>query len=165
MRQFSRERRVPVDIAMLQQGGPERVILAPEPQAVFDRAACVAHLQVQVPQHVQHRLDHALNPASGLVRNKEQQVDVRKRGHLSPAIAAHRDQRDPFALGGVRLWVQALRGKAINRVDDGIRQVAIRVGAAACCYRALCNGLGDAGAFLGDPGFQDRDRRRADLRM
>ena len=57
-------------------------------QAFIDRARRVADLLLQVPQHIEERLDHLLHAWRRLVGEEEQEVDVRKgRKHAAPVAA------------------------------------------------------------------------------
>ena len=106
--------------AAFQERGADRVVLAPEPEAVLHRAARMAHLQLKVPEHVEHRFDHALGPGGGLPRREEEQIHVRMRRHFRPAVAADGKHRDAFALGGVRERVKDPGRQAEDHLDRRI---------------------------------------------
>ena len=69
--------------------------------ALVDRARGVADFEAQVPQGVEHELDHALGVGGLLVGAQEQQIDVGEGRQRAAAVAAHRHQRQPLALGRV----------------------------------------------------------------
>ena len=150
--QFRRQRLMPADVTMLQQGGADCHILTPQTQAVLHRTAGVADLQLQVPQHVQHRLDDAFGPGGDLPRRQEQQVHVRLRGHFGPAIAAHAQDGDPFGLGRVGQGVQHQR-RVQGDPDQDIRQKRLRRHQVAC-------GAGGLQKTRLEPGVRRRLGRR-----
>ena len=81
----------------LQQRGADRHVGAPLAQALVDRAGRVADLELQVPEHVEHRLDDALAPGGLLVGKQEQEVDVRSRRQRAAAVAAGGDDGEALA--------------------------------------------------------------------
>ena len=58
-------------------------------------------LEPEIPQQVEQVLDHLLGMRRLLVGQQEQQIDVGKGRQLAAAIAADRDDRQPFARGRV----------------------------------------------------------------
>ena len=66
-----------------------------------DGARGVADFEAEVPQGVEHELDHALDVRRLLVGPHEQQIDVGEGRQRAAAVAAHRHQRQALALGGV----------------------------------------------------------------
>ena len=50
----------------------------------------MADLQVQIPQHVERKLDHLFHLRGDLTRGHEQQVDIGMGGHFATPVAAHR---------------------------------------------------------------------------
>ena len=126
--QLCREGAVTCQKPVLQHGGPDGEILRAEADAVLDGAAGMADLQPQIPQDVEHGFNHALRPCGDLVGGQEQQVDVGKRRHFTPAIAPHRKDRNPFAGGGRGDGVQHVHGGHERRRDQPIGQIGIRPG-------------------------------------
>ena len=79
------------DEPRLDERGADGHVGARLPQAFIDRARRVADLLLEVPQHIEERLDHLLHARRRLVGEEEQEVDVRKgREHAAP-VAADRD--------------------------------------------------------------------------
>ncbi len=141
--QLGRQRRIAFEVACLEKRGPDRVIVAGLFQAVLHRPAGMANFQMQVPHHVEHGFDHALGPAGDFVGCQEQQVDVGKRRHLRPAIAAKCQKRDALAAGLVRHRVKMLRRRMEDRAHDAVGQIAVGRGRLARGKRAGLEGLGD----------------------
>jgi hypothetical protein len=63
-------------------------MVAAEADHVVHRAARMADLQPQVPEQIEHRLDHLLGPAGRLPGRDEGDVDVGMERHLAAPIAA-----------------------------------------------------------------------------
>ena len=95
------ERSVAEQEARFQQRGADRHVGRRLAQALVDRARRVADLQLEIPQHVEHRLDDALAPGGLLVGKQEQQVDVRPRRQRAAAVAAGGDDREALARGRI----------------------------------------------------------------
>lgn len=91
----------PVQEARLEQAGADRHVAPGLPDALVHRAHGMADLQPQVPQHVEHVLEHLFDPRRPLVGQHEQQVHVRERRHLAPPVAADRHDREMLARGRV----------------------------------------------------------------
>ena len=89
------------EVAGLEQAGADGHVRLGQPHAVVDRAGGVADLQAEIPQHVEHVLDHLLAMGRPLVGQQEQQVDVGTGRQLAAAIAADRDQGQLLAAGRV----------------------------------------------------------------
>ena len=65
-------------------------------------------LLAQIPEHVQHGLDHALAPGRLLVGQEKEQIDVRPRRQRAAAIAADRRHAEPLRRRGI-----------LRRIDEG----------------------------------------------
>ncbi len=113
---------------MFEHRRPDREILGSQANAILDCPARMSNLEPQIPENVEHRLDHALGPGGDLVRGQEQQVDIRSRRHLSAPVTAHRDNRDPFTLCRSRKRVQQFRRHEERRRDQPVGQVGIGTG-------------------------------------
>ena len=82
----------------LKYGGADREVLAGEPQALVHGARGVADLEAQIPQRIEHELDHALGVRRLLVRPQEQEIDVGE-GCQGPApVAANGHQGQTLTL-------------------------------------------------------------------
>ena len=152
--QFLRKGGVAGDEAMLQQGGADRDVLSPQPQAVFHRAAGMADLQLDVPQDIQHRLDDAFGPAGDFPRRQEQKVHVGKGRHLGPAIAADGQNRDALGLGRVGLGVQQVARHRQRHRNQPVGQRRLRRNQRPC--RARAGGKGRGQQVIG-AGFRGRE--------
>ena len=106
------------EIARFQDRGANRMVGFRESDAIVDRAGGVADFQPEIPQHVEHVLDHALAPGGHLVGVQEQQVDVGEGRHLAPAVAADRDHREPLAGGRVGRRIGVPGGVVVQQPDQ-----------------------------------------------
>ena len=129
------------EVARLEEGGADRHVGPPLAQALLHRARGVADLQLQVPQHVEHRLDDALGPGGLLVGKQEQEIDVRSRRHRATAVTAGGHHRELLAGGGIVIGVEPPHHRIVDRADHRIGEVADALGA------------GGAVALLHQPGF------------
>ena len=88
----------------------------------------MAHLQLQIPQDVEHRLDDVFGPGRHLPGRQEQKVDIGKGSHLGPAVTADGHHRDAFRLGRVGQGVHDGRDQREDNLDrrvvDGDRELA-----------------------------------------
>ena len=108
------------DEAGLQQRRADRHVGARLAHAVVDRADGVADLQLEIPERVEHRLDAALAPGGLLVREEEEQVDIRARRQRAAAITADGHDRDPLGLRRVDRRVEMLGRRDMQAADDRI---------------------------------------------
>ena len=122
------QRRVAGQAPRFQQGGADDDVLARLPEALVDAARGLAHLQPEVPQGVEHELDHALGVGGGLPGPQEQEVDVREGRHDAAAVAADREQGEALALGRVLRRIDEARRERPERSDDGVGDRGERVG-------------------------------------
>jgi hypothetical protein len=88
-------------VAGFQDGGADGEVLPREAQALVHGPGGVANLEAQVPQRIEHELDHALGVGRLLVGPKEQQIEVGEGRQGPAAVASHRHQRQALALGRV----------------------------------------------------------------
>ena len=115
LRQIGVERLVTTDVAGLQGGGEDGVVLPREADALLYRARGIAHLEAQIPEHVEQVFGDLLAPCGLLVGQHEEQVDVGSRGQRAAAVAAHGDHRHALAGGGVDGRIELRRGEMIER--------------------------------------------------
>ena len=89
--------------AGFEQGGADRHVGARLFQAFLDRARGVADLLLEIPQHIEHRLDDFLAARGRFARQQEQQIDVGAGREQTSAVAADRHDGDAhvFRPGGV----------------------------------------------------------------
>ena len=99
----------------LQDGGADGEILAGELHAFLDRARGVADLEAQIPQGVEHVLDHALHMGGLLVGAQKQQIEVGEGRERAAPIAPYRHQAQALALGGVARPDHVDGGEVIER--------------------------------------------------
>ena len=118
------ELRVAGQVAVFQKGRADRVVVTPELQAVAHAAGGVAHLQVQVPEHVEHRLDHRVGAGVGLARDEEQEIHVGIGRHLAPAVAADSDDGDRFGFRAGRR-MEPFGGDIEHRPDDAVGEIGV----------------------------------------
>ena len=89
------------ELARLQDRSADRVVLAAELQALLDRARGVTDFEAEIPEGVEHVLDHALGVGGLLVGAQEQQIEIGEGGQGAPPISTDRQQRQALALGRV----------------------------------------------------------------
>ena len=90
--------------------------------ADVDRAGGVADLQLQVPQHVEHRLDDALAPGGLLVGQEEQEIDVGARCERAAAVAAGRDDGELLGRGGIVGRVEVPHDAVVQGAHDAVHE-------------------------------------------
>lgn len=92
----------------------------------------MAGLQLQVPEGVKHRFDDALAPGRLLVREQEEQIDIRARRQRAAPIAADGDDCDPLGLRGVVGRIEIGGRRAVQPEHHGIhhRREPMRAGQA-----------------------------------
>ena len=161
--QITRQARVTGKIAVFNKAGADCVIVGGKAQAVFDRAAGVPDLQLQIPQDIEHRFDHAFGPRGDFIGRQKQQIDIGLRRHFAAPVAAHGDQRQALAFGRVGQRVQIGGGDIQSFTDQVIGQIAIGAGRGARVKRGRFKGCLNRVApdLLG--GSQDIDRRAPDI--
>jgi len=133
---FSKSR-VAGQVAGLEDGGADREVLTREPQALIHRPGGVADLEAQVPQRIEHELDHALGVRRLLVGPQEQQIEVGEGRQGAAPVAAHRHQRQALALGGIAGPEDVDGGEVIEGADHLVGHAGEETG-----------GLDPAGAVL-----------------
>ena len=134
---------VPGEVARLQQGRADGVVLPRQADAFLDGAGGVTDLEAQIPQGVEHVLDDALRMGRLLVGSQEQQVHVGEGRQRPAAIAAHRQQGQTLPLRRVPGAEHVHGGEVVEGRDHLVDHVAQQLG-----------GLDPPGArlqpFLGD---------------
>ena len=130
--QAARKRRVEVGeqlrvaghVPGIEQRSADRGVLGALDQAVLDRAGGVADLHAEVPQEVEHVLDHLQRLTRRVLGGQEQQVDVAERREHAAPISASAGDREMlrFAKAGVR------RGVIVQRRDKAVGQLAQQAG-------------------------------------
>src|SRR6185437_11059517 len=152
--------RVAPDVARLEQRRADRHVGARLAQAVLDPPRRLADLEAEIPQHVEHVLDDLLGVRRQLVRQQEEQVDIRARRQLAAAVAADGDDGEALARRRVGQGIGMAHREIVQRPDQLIHQEAM-----------LAHGLRrgaprrEAAADLRRPGGESRlqplDDRRA----
>ena len=102
-------------VTPFEQGCADRQIGLRQPHGFVERAGRMAHLEAEIPQQIQHRLDYLLAPGGLLAADEEGDVDIRMRRHLGAAVSAHRHDREALRLRPVGAGVE-MRDRVI--VDD-----------------------------------------------
>ena len=115
-------------IAAFEDGGADGEIAFGLPHHFIERAAGMAHGQAQIPQEIQHGLDHLLAPCGWLGGGDEGNIDVRMRAHLAAPVSAHRHQREAFAARSVGHRIDILHHVIVDHADQLIDQECITVG-------------------------------------
>ena len=101
----------------LQDRGADGEVFPRQLHALIHRARGVPHLEAQIPQGVEHELDHALHMGGLLVGPKEQQIEVGEGRQRAPPIAPHRHHTQALALGGIARPDHVDGGEVIERRD------------------------------------------------
>ena len=117
------------DIAPFEQRGADCQIGLGHPDHFIKAAARLADLEPQVPQEIEHGLDHLLAPRGLFTRCDEGDIDVRMRRHFAPAIAAHRHDRQPFARRTIARRIDRQRDVIVDQADQLIDQKGLSLGA------------------------------------
>ena len=101
-----------------------------ELERLVDRARGVADLQPEVPEQIEHVLDHALAPRRLLVGQQEQQIDVGAGGEQAAPIAAGRDDGHALGVGGVGGAVDVGDRVVVDEADELVLERGEALGAA-----------------------------------
>ncbi len=120
-------------------------------------------LQAQVPHHVEHRLDRLLGPAVLAQRGEEGDVDIAVRGHLAPAIAAHRRDAEMLARAVIGDRVLEAHDIVVDQPHDLVDQERLRRRAIVPRRRIGMQPRGDLRAPRRQRLAQDRDDGHARL--
>jgi hypothetical protein len=140
--------------AGLQDGGADGVVLAGQLDALVDGSRGVADFEPEVPQGVEHVLDHLLHVGRLLVGPQEQEIDVGEGRERAAPVAAHRHQRQPLALRRVAGAEHVHGGEVVEGGDHLVGDARQEPG-----------GLDAAGPglqpLLGDHPAAERPRRRS----
>ena len=84
------------EVARLQKARLHGEVASRQLQALVDRADTLPHLEPQIPKPVEKKFGHLLLVRGALVGVEEEEVDVGMRRKLAPAVAADRDDGEPF---------------------------------------------------------------------
>jgi hypothetical protein len=141
--QLVRQLLVAGETAGLQDRGADGEVLAGELDALLDGPGRVADFEAQVPQRVEHVLDHALGVGGLLVGAQEQQIDVGERRQRAAAVAADADQRQPLTLGGVAGAEHVDGGEVVERGDHLVGDAGEQPGGLDAAGAVLQPLLGD----------------------
>ncbi len=111
-----------------QQSGADGQVLPGHLDHVVDAAAGMADLQPQIPQEIEHRLDHLLAPRRVLHRGDEGDVHVGLGRHLAAPVATHRNQRQPLARAAIGGGIDMGDDMVVDHADQLVDQEALRRG-------------------------------------
>ena len=114
--------RSPKQEPRLEERGADRHVRLRLADAVVDRARRVADLELQVPQHIEHRLDDALAPGGLLVGQQEQEIDVGPRRQRAAPVAAGRDNGELLGRGGVVGRVEVPHDAVVQGAHDAVHE-------------------------------------------
>lgn len=127
---------------------------------LVDRAAGMADLQAQVPQGIEHGLDHLFAPGRLFERREEHDVDVGVQRHLATPEAADRKQGQPLALGPAGGGVE-LGGCSVEQQPHHLlHEEGVAAAQLAAMLPAVAQALRHDGAASGQRLAQDGDGRR-----
>ncbi len=107
------------------RGGADGEIFGAQSDAVLHGACGMPHLQLQIPQDIEHRFHDAFDPWRDLPRGQKQQVHIGMRRHLAAAIAADSQDGEMFAFGRVGAGMQDAGGNQPRALDQPVRQMGI----------------------------------------
>src|SRR3546814_9251287 len=102
------------------------LILACHAHRVIDCAARMPDLEAQVPQKIEHGLDHLLAPWRAARGCYEGDVDIRMRAHLRSTITANRDHGEPFGGAAIAHRID-MRGHMIVDHPDQLNRKSTRL--------------------------------------
>ncbi len=108
-----------------------------ETDAVIDRAHRMADLETEVPEEIEHRLDHLLAARHHLVRNQEQEIEIRKGRQLAAPVSADRDQRQGLARRGIGGGIEVVADIVIKCADNAIDEMAPLAGRLQTVFATL----------------------------
>ena len=82
----------------------------------------MADFQAEIPQRIEHRLDHLLGPGRLFAGSQEADINVGIGGHFTAPIAADRDDRDTLGRGRIAHRIQALDGEIVEQAEQLVDQ-------------------------------------------
>ena len=129
LRAFVIKRFVTPDIAPLKLGRADRQILFAHADCIADCAAGMTNFQAQIPQQIEHCLDHLFAPRRASAGRDKGDVDIGMRRHFCPPISAHRHNRDMFARGGIGSGIEMGCHMVINHANKLIDQKGLTASA------------------------------------
>jgi hypothetical protein len=126
---LGKQRLIAPDIAPFEQRGTNRQVAAAHPHQIVERAARLPDLEPQIPQEIEHRLDHLFAPGGLLAGRDKGDIDIRMRGHFAPAITADRHDRQPLAGRPVARRVDLADHVIVDHPDQLVDQKGLGLGA------------------------------------
>src|SRR5690606_5555628 len=93
---------------------------------IVEGTARMADLQPKIPQGVEHRFNDLFDPAGLFPGREKSDVDIRMGRHLTAAVTAHPQDRDPLASCRVADRIEALRRKIISKAQYLVDQERLR---------------------------------------
>ena len=154
------QRLIAPHIAPFEQCGADCQIAFGHPHHIVERAAGMPDLERQIPQVIEHRLDHLFAPGGLFTRGDEGNIDVRMRRHFAAPIAAHRHDRQPLARGAVVRGVDIGDDVIVDYPDQLIDQECLRLGAVMPGGGMRAQPGGNLGPAIGQGSAQQRDHAR-----
>ena len=104
----------------LEQGGADGRVLARQLAAFLHRTRGVTNLELEIPQNVEHPLDHSGRAFARGGRQQKQQVHVRAGRHAPTPIPAYGDHRDRIVAFARGMHMRACN--AVQFAHDHVRQ-------------------------------------------
>ena len=144
-------------IAPFEQRSADRQVALGHAHHFVERTARMADLEAEVPQVIEHRLDHLFAPGGGLAGGNEGNIDVRMRRHLAAAVTADRDQREPFARRAIGRRVDVLDHVVVHHPDQLVDEERLAVRRLVTGARMLGQPAGDFGLPVAQGAAQQFD--------
>ena len=144
------------DVTRLQQRRADGQVGLRLADHLVERPRRVADLETEVPQEIQHGLDHLLAPRGLFPRRQEHDVDIGIRGHFAAAIAADRKQGQPLRRGRIGSGVQRGRGEIENQPQQLVGDESARRRCFQPARRVVVQAAAQFGAGIGQRGAQNR---------
>ncbi len=116
----------------------------------------MADFEAEIPHGVEHVFNDALAPRGLLVRQHEEEIDVRARGERPAPVAPRRDDGDAFGGRGKLGVIDVLDGEVVERADDLILGGRNELGGGQTRAPGGQHGFGGGQGFAAHP-LEDRD--------
>ncbi len=121
------------DKPAFQQSCSDRQILARHAHCVIDRAARLSDFKAQIPKEIEHGFDNLFAPRRTFHGGNESDIDVGMRRHLSAAVPAHSQNREPLSGCPVSDRIEALSHVIVNDPQQLIDEKCLRCSAFISC--------------------------------
>ena len=85
----------------------------------------MADLKAQIPQHIKDEFDNLFTMRGLFVGEQKQDIDIRMRRHIAPAIAADGHHRHALFIGRIVQGIFKCGGKIMDQTHDLIHQETV----------------------------------------